>query len=62
IGFRYDTIDQLADTLVEVTIISKENAMGYMTRAFETVNTMYSNESNVEAVYQFYKEIITEKC
>jgi glycosyltransferase involved in cell wall biosynthesis len=58
ISLRYDTEEQLTQILLEVS----ENSMSYyapwIERAFRTVNQLYTAESNVDSVYEFYLEIM----
>lgn len=61
IALRYDTEEQLTQILLEVS----ENSMSYYTpwieRAFQTVNQLYTAESNVAFVYEFYQEIMASE-
>lgn len=58
IGLRYTTTEQLASLLAEVGQCPAEKYQPYRERAFRVVNTLYTQESNVREILQFYKEIL----
>lgn len=60
IGLRYDTNEELAGLLKKVTLNPLSHYQPCKERAFRTVNKLYTQESNVQQIYAFYKEILKE--
>lgn len=58
IALRYDTNEQLTHLLHEVGTRPTNDYTSYVQRAFYAVNQLYTTESNVEGVYDFYRQII----
>ena len=58
IGLRYDTNEDLAKLLGEITEHSIEHYQPYKERAFHVVNQLYTQESNIQQIYSFYEEIL----
>ena len=60
IGLRYDTNEELAKLLKEVTLNPISHYQPYRERAFRTVNSLYTQEQNTQRIYSFYKDILKE--
>ena len=58
IALRYDTDEQLSAYLLDISNHSIDCYAPYQERAFKTVNQLYSSESNVSNVYNFYIDIL----
>ena len=58
IALRYDTTEELTQRLVEVTSHDKSFYDKMIQRAYDTVISLYSNESYIDNVYNFYQEIL----
>jgi len=58
IALRYDSEKQLNTFLHDISNNSVDYYNHYKERAFRTVNQLYSSESNVNIVYQFYHFIL----
>jgi glycosyltransferase involved in cell wall biosynthesis len=61
IALRYNTIEELTQLLKTVTERPSSDFDGYRLRAFDTVNQLYSSESNANSIYKFYNDIIQHK-
>jgi len=61
IGLRYDTTDELAILLAEVASRPAGYYIPYINRAFVVVNNLYTQESNVCQIYDFYQYILHEE-
>lgn len=61
IALRYDTQEQLKQYLLMVSNNNDSYFEPYRQRAFETVNQLYSTESNVRQVYDFYQNILKKE-
>lgn len=61
IALRYDTEEQLSSYLLDISNHTIDYYASYQERAFKTVNQLYSSESNVTNVYNFYKEILSSQ-
>ena len=59
IALRFNDNMQLAQHLLDTSNNSTDYYQPMLERAFFTVNYLYSAESNVNNVYQFYKHILT---
>lgn len=57
IALRFDSIEELAKTLEQVTQEPVETFSQHCENAFHTVNARYTVESNVKNVYNYYKGI-----
>jgi glycosyltransferase involved in cell wall biosynthesis len=60
IALRYDTVEELTQHLIAVAN-NYSTYHSYIDRAFHTVNSLYTSESNAQQVYEFYQDIIHEK-
>ena len=60
IGIRYNTKEELTQSLIDVTNSSADRYKEMVVRAFHTVNSLYSREKHAENVYEFYKRIIKD--
>ena len=60
IGLRYETTEELASLLAEVSSRPADYYRPYTERAFNVVNQLYTQESNAQQVYTFYQEILKE--
>lgn len=58
IALRYETNKQLAHHLLDVSNHSCDFYSPMIERAFITVNTLYSSESNINKVFEFYEQIL----
>lgn len=58
IALRFNTIDQLADCLIQVCNSSSHDYDEMTKRAFNVVNQLYSIEAHVSRVFQFYQDIL----
>ena len=60
IGLRYETTAELTQCLIDVT----KNGLSYydemIRRGFDTVNKLYSNEANINNVYNLYLDILKD--
>ena len=61
IALRYDTDEQLSAYLLDISNHSIDCYAPYQERAFKTVNQLYSSESNVSNVYNFYIDILNSQ-
>ena len=61
IALRYETQEQLTQWLLEVSEHDNDYYKPYQERAFNTVNQLYSIESNVRQVYDFYQLIMSKE-
>ena len=61
IGLRYDTVEELAKILYDVTITPPDNYLPYKERAFRVVNQLYTSENNIQKIYDFYTDILNGK-
>lgn len=61
IAYHYTTINELSDLLLQVSSASPESLVPLCRKAFNTVNDLYSTESNAEQVLQLYNEILANK-
>ena len=59
IALRYETEAQLADLLYNVSNRPFDDYLPYLQRAFTTVNQLYTSESYVNNVFQFYTQILS---
>ncbi|MCR4612887.1 MAG: glycosyltransferase family 4 protein [Bacteroidaceae bacterium] len=59
IGFRFETPEQLAHCLSQVTSMPKEQYATLRERAFATVNQLYTSQASAKNVYDFYQKILT---
>lgn len=60
IGLRYETTEELASLLAEVSSRPADYYRPYTERAFNVVNQLYTQESNAQQVYTFYQDILKE--
>ena len=60
IALRYENTEELTNCLMQVAA-NYDDFQSYLTRAFHTVNTLYSQETNTEQVCQFYNDIVCHK-
>lgn len=60
IGLRYETTEELAALLAEVSSHPADYYRPYTERAFRVVNQLYTQESNARQVYTFYKDVLNE--
>ena len=60
IALRYDTTEELTQRLVEVTNHDKSFYDEMIQRAYDTVVSLYSNESYIDNVYNLYQEILKD--
>ena len=60
IALRYDSPEQLTQYLLSVSSQPLENFAPSVSRAFQTVNELYTTEQNAEQVNQFYQEILQQ--
>ena len=58
IALRFNDNAQLAQHLLDVSNRSADSYQPMLERAFYTVNQLYSAESNINKVYQFYQKIL----
>ena len=58
IGLRYETTQDLADRLVEVSSASPRKYDKMRLVAFETVKEIYSNDNYINKVFNFYNDIL----
>ncbi len=59
IGLRFDTAEELAILLDKVASQPiADHYLAYTERAFKVVNSLYTQESNVRQIYNFYKDIL----
>jgi hypothetical protein len=58
IGLRYNTIEQLADLLGEVSNQPISKYDSYREQAFQVVSNLYTVEHHVEQVCHFYQDIM----
>jgi len=60
IGYRFDNIEELTDCLLEVDSKFSNNCFNdqMLKDAFETSNTLYNNQNHVQAIIEYYQEII----
>lgn len=58
IGFRYDTVDELARTLVRVHQLDAESCLLLRHRAYDVVTKLYSAKTYVESVLDYYRSIL----
>lgn len=57
IGFRYQTVDELAMHMVDIASHSIDSYNSMINDAFCVVNTLYTEESYVNSVFNLYKSI-----
>ena len=60
IALRYDTTEQLAELLSEITDNPVSHYEDYTQSAFKVVNKLYTREKNAEAIYELYKYILND--
>lgn len=58
IALRYDRDPELPQLLLKVGQMTDEEIFSYTRPAFDVVNTLYSNERNVDNVFEFYKKVL----
>lgn len=58
IALRFNTPDELASRLLDVSTGSQDCFDAYRDRAFRAVNTLYTTEAHADGVYNMYKEIL----
>lgn len=61
IALRYDTVDQLAERLADVTVTPPSHFAPMKERAFRVVNQLYTREAHAKNILQFYHDILHEK-
>lgn len=61
IGLRYNTTEELASLLMEVGTCPPEKYQPYIERAFRVVNTLYTQENNVNEIERFYQDIMASE-
>ena len=62
IGLRYETTEQLANLLTEVSNHPVSHYDTYRERAFHIVNEHYTTELHIGQVFAFYQDIINQIC
>ena len=60
IALRYETVEQLTALLIEVANSPASRYNAYRERAFRVVNNLYTIDTHVKQVYQFYNDILHE--
>lgn len=58
IALRFNTPEELASHLLDVSVRSHDCFDSYRDRAFRAVNTLYTTEAHADGVYNMYKEIL----
>lgn len=58
IALRFNTPEELASHLLDVSVRSHDCFDAYRDRAFRAVNTLYTTEAHADGVYNMYKEIL----
>lgn len=58
IALRFNTPEELASRLLDVSTSSQDCFDAYRDRAFRAVNTLYTTEAHANGVYNMYKEIL----
>ena len=61
IALRFKSIEKLAEHLQEVCTATSSDIENMTARAFGVVNQLYSTETHVSQVYQFYKDILNKE-
>lgn len=61
IAFGYNTEDELAALISKVVSMADNEIDTMRKRAFKTVNTLYTTETNSSKIYQLYKKILKIK-
>ncbi|MDO4993547.1 MAG: glycosyltransferase family 4 protein [Bacteroidales bacterium] len=59
IGLRFETPEQLAQCLFQVSSMTKDQRASLRERAFATVNQLYTSQASAKNVYDFYQKILT---
>ena len=60
IALRFNSSEQLAELLDQVTNASADEYAPMVRKAFDTVNQLYTTEKHIRQVYDFYNDIIKE--
>lgn len=61
IAIRWNTEEELAQRMQEAVLMSSDDYDEICSRAFYTVNKLYSNESCADSIYNFFNYVISEK-
>ncbi len=61
IALRYDSTEELAQLLMDVSSQPVDYYQPYIERAFRTVNRLYTAERNAKDIYNFYQFILHER-
>lgn len=61
IALRFDSAEQLAKILAEVTRASAVQYADMVHNAFDVVNQSYTSEAHVRQVYEFYQDILSNR-
>ncbi len=60
-GELFDSVEELAEKLVLVSRLSKDEYLKRSTFAMRRAQELYSIDSNVEGIYQFYESILNKR-
>lgn len=58
IGWRFDTIDQLAHHLASLEHLPADEAESYRQRALDVVNSLYTSQASSDSILRFYQHIL----